>query len=34
MSKFELHPEYIRRKAEQETLLSRINAKTDFYNGI
>ena len=34
MSKFELHPEYIRRKAEQEALLSRINEKTDFYNGI
>ena len=34
MSKFELHPEYIRRKAEQAALLSRINEKTDFYNGI
>lgn len=34
MSKFELHPEYLRQKARQEALLSRKNEKTDFYNGI
>ena len=34
MSKFELHPEYLRQKARQEALLSRKNEKTEFYNGI
>lgn len=29
MSKFELHPEYLRQKAMQEALLARKNHKTD-----
>lgn len=34
MSTYKLHPEYYVQKAKQETLLSRKNRKTDFYNGI
>lgn len=34
MSKCELHPEYLRRKALQEEFLAKENRKTDFYNGI
>ena len=34
MSKCELHPEYLRRKALQEKFLAQENQKTDFYNGI
>ena len=34
MAASNIHPEYPRRRAAQEALLSRKNRKTDFYNGI
>lgn len=34
MSQSKLHPEYLRQKALQETLLARKNHKSDWYNGI